>query len=104
VRRKAAVKREAGGEVEQGSAFVSPRIVEAIANGSAPADLTMLARSLRHGWAAQEHKLGACAEQDYFSSIPTPKFDKEMVKLAEHILDTKAAHCCGRKSRGRLAR
>ena len=41
-------------------AFVSPRIVEAIANGSAPADLTvtMLARALPHGWAAQEHKLG----------------------------------------------
>jgi site-specific DNA recombinase len=41
-------------------AFVSPRIVEAIANGSAPADLTVtrLARGLPHGWAAQEHKLG----------------------------------------------
>jgi hypothetical protein len=41
-------------------AFVSPRIVEAIANGSAPGDLTitMLARALPHGWAAQEHKLG----------------------------------------------
>jgi site-specific DNA recombinase len=41
-------------------AFVSPRIVEAIANGSAPADLTVssLARALPHSWAAQEHKLG----------------------------------------------
>ena len=41
-------------------AFVSPRIVEAIANGSAPADLTVttLARALPHGWAAQERKLG----------------------------------------------
>ena len=41
-------------------ALVSPRIVEAIANGSAPADLTvtMLARALPHGWAAQEHKFG----------------------------------------------
>jgi hypothetical protein len=41
-------------------AFVSPRIVEAIANCSAPADLTVssLARELSHGWAAQEHKLG----------------------------------------------
>jgi site-specific DNA recombinase len=40
-------------------AFVSPRIVEAIADGSAPAELTvtMLARALPHGWAAQEHKL-----------------------------------------------
>ena len=34
--------------------------VEAIANGSAPADLTVssLARALPHSWAAQEHKLG----------------------------------------------
>jgi site-specific DNA recombinase len=41
-------------------AFVSPRIVEAIANGSAPADITVssLARALPHGWAAQEHKVG----------------------------------------------
>ena len=41
-------------------AFVSPRIIEAIANGSAPADLTVsaLARTLPHGWAAQERKLG----------------------------------------------
>jgi hypothetical protein len=41
-------------------AFVSPPIVEAIANGIAPADLTVtrLARTLPHGWAAQEHKLG----------------------------------------------
>ena len=41
-------------------AFVSPRIVEAIASGNAPADLTitMLARALPRGWAAQEHKLG----------------------------------------------
>jgi site-specific DNA recombinase len=38
---------------------VSPHIVEAIANGSAPADLTvtMLACALPHGWAAQERKL-----------------------------------------------
>jgi hypothetical protein len=41
-------------------AFVSPRIVEAIANGSAPADLTVtaLARALPHSWAGQERKLG----------------------------------------------
>jgi site-specific DNA recombinase len=39
---------------------VSPRIVEAIANGSAPADLTVtaLARALPHSWAVQERKLG----------------------------------------------
>ncbi len=40
-------------------AFVSPRIVEAIANGSAPADLTvtMLARALPHGWAQADRSL-----------------------------------------------
>jgi site-specific DNA recombinase len=41
-------------------AFVSPRIIEAIANGNAPADLTVstLARTLAHSWAEQERKLG----------------------------------------------
>jgi site-specific DNA recombinase len=41
-------------------AFISPRIVEAIANGNAPADLTVstLARRLPHSWAEQERKLG----------------------------------------------
>jgi site-specific DNA recombinase len=41
-------------------AFVSPRIVEAIASGSAPVDLTVstLARSLPHLWADQEMKFG----------------------------------------------
>jgi site-specific DNA recombinase len=41
-------------------AFVSPRIIEAIANGNAPADLTVstLARKMPHGWAEQERKLG----------------------------------------------
>ena len=41
-------------------AFVSPRIVEAIVNGRAPADLTVsgLARTLPHNWTAQEHKIG----------------------------------------------
>jgi site-specific DNA recombinase len=41
-------------------AFVSPRIIEAIANGSAPADLTVsaLARMLPNSWAAQERMLG----------------------------------------------
>ena len=40
-------------------AFVSPRIIEAIANGNAPADLTVstLARTLPHTWAVQERKL-----------------------------------------------
>jgi hypothetical protein len=37
-----------------------PRIVEAIENGTAPADLTVtsLARALPHGWAEPEQKLG----------------------------------------------
>jgi site-specific DNA recombinase len=41
-------------------AFVSPRIIEAIANGGAPADLTVssLARTLPHSWDAQERTLG----------------------------------------------
>jgi len=41
-------------------AFLSPRIIEAIANGSAPADLTVstLARTLPHRWADQEMKFG----------------------------------------------
>lgn len=41
-------------------AFVLPRILEAIANGSAPADLTIttLARNLSLSWAEQERKLG----------------------------------------------
>jgi site-specific DNA recombinase len=41
-------------------AFVSPRIIEAIANGNAPADLTVstLARTLPHSWGEQERKLG----------------------------------------------
>jgi site-specific DNA recombinase len=41
-------------------AFISPRIIEAIASGSAPADLTVssLARTLPHSWAAQERMLG----------------------------------------------
>jgi site-specific DNA recombinase len=41
-------------------AYVSPRIIEAIASGSAPADLTVssLARTLPHSWAVQERMLG----------------------------------------------
>jgi site-specific DNA recombinase len=41
-------------------AFVSPRVIDAIANGSAPTDLTVssLARTLSHSWAAQERMLG----------------------------------------------
>ena len=41
-------------------AFVSPRIVEAIANGSAPADLTVTSftSALPHSWTKQEKKFG----------------------------------------------
>jgi site-specific DNA recombinase len=41
-------------------AFVSPRIVEAIASGAAPSNLTVsvLARTLPHNWAVQERQLG----------------------------------------------
>jgi hypothetical protein len=41
-------------------AFVSPRIVEAIVNGSAPADLTVtsLTSVLPHSWTEQEQKFG----------------------------------------------
>jgi len=41
-------------------AFVSPRIVAALLDGSAPADLTLttLARALPHSWAEQERRLG----------------------------------------------
>jgi site-specific DNA recombinase len=41
-------------------AFLSPRIVEAIANGTAPAHLTVtsLTSALPHNWTGQENKLG----------------------------------------------
>jgi site-specific DNA recombinase len=41
-------------------AFLSPRIVDAIASGSAPADLTVISLTsvLPHKWAEQENKLG----------------------------------------------
>jgi site-specific DNA recombinase len=41
-------------------AFLSPRIIDAIASGSAPAALTVtsLTSALPHKWAAQENKLG----------------------------------------------
>jgi Ku protein len=31
-------------------------------------------------------------EKDYFKDVPSPRIDKDMVKLAEHILDSKAGH------------
>ena len=41
-------------------AFVSPRIVGAIVDGTAPAGLTVtaLARALPHGWSEQARRLG----------------------------------------------
>ena len=41
-------------------AYLSPRIVESIASGTAPAGLTVtsLARALPHSWAEQEQELG----------------------------------------------
>jgi hypothetical protein len=41
-------------------AFLSPRIIEAIANGDAPVDTTIsgVARALPHSWAEQERRLG----------------------------------------------
>jgi hypothetical protein len=41
-------------------AFVSPRIVAAIIEGTVPADLTVshLAKALPHSWTEQEHSIG----------------------------------------------
>jgi hypothetical protein len=45
-------------------AFLSPRIVSALLDGTAPADLTLtqLARALPHSWAAQERRVGFCSQ------------------------------------------
>ena len=47
-----------------GLAFVSPRIVAAIAGGTAPADLTVtrLAKALPYSWAEQEKNIGLAGE------------------------------------------
>jgi hypothetical protein len=44
-------------------AFVSPRIVSALLDGTAPADLTLtkLARALPYCWAEQERRVGSSA-------------------------------------------
>jgi DNA end-binding protein Ku len=31
-------------------------------------------------------------EKDYFAEVPNPRVPKEMLELAEHILETKAGH------------
>jgi len=43
-------------------AFLSPKIIQAIADGTAPSGLTVsnLTQALPHAWAAQEHMLGLC--------------------------------------------
>jgi hypothetical protein len=44
-------------------AFLSPRIVSALLDGTAPADLTLtkLARALPYSWTEQEHRVGTSA-------------------------------------------
>ena len=59
-------RREGQGErhirLQASLAFVSPRIIAAIADGTAPADLTVtgLAKALPHSWAEQEQGIGLC--------------------------------------------
>ncbi len=45
-------------------AFVSPRVIDAIADGDVPADLnpTALSRNLPLAWAEQERRLGLSRE------------------------------------------
>ena len=54
-----------GGHGQRASlaAFVSPRIVSALLDGTAPADLTLtkLARALPYCWAEQERRVGTSA-------------------------------------------
>src|SRR6202158_1139899 len=45
----------------------------------------LLAPTLRYPYELRD-------EHDYFDDIKTPKISKDMVELASHILDTKAAH------------
>jgi len=45
----------------------------------------LLATTLRYDYEVRDEKL-------YFSDIPSPRVSREMIKLAEHILATKAAH------------
>ena len=50
-----------------------------------PLDKGILGTTLRYHYEVRD-------EKEYFADIPTPRIDKEMVRLAEHILDSKAAH------------
>ena len=45
----------------------------------------LLATTLRYAYEVRD-------EKDFFEDIKTPKISKDMVELASHILDTKAAH------------
>ena len=45
----------------------------------------LLGTTLRYAYEVRD-------EKTYFSDIPTPRIAQDMIKLAEHILDTKAAH------------
>jgi DNA end-binding protein Ku len=50
----------------------------------------ILGTTLRYDYEVRE-------EKPYFSDVPSPRVSKEMVKLAEHILDTKAGRFDARK-------
>jgi site-specific DNA recombinase len=52
-------------------AFLSPRIVSALLDGSAPADLTAtsLAQALPYSWAEQEQRLGLTAESRHAAAV-----------------------------------
>jgi DNA end-binding protein Ku len=54
----------------------------------------MLGTTLRYDYEVRD-------EQDYFTGVPTPRVPKEMVKLAEHILESKATHFNPRKFKDR---
>ena len=45
----------------------------------------MLGTTLRYPYELRD-------ESDYFDGIKSPKISKDMIELASHILDTKAAH------------
>jgi Ku protein len=45
----------------------------------------MLGTTLRYDYEVRD-------EKDYFKDVPSPRVPKEMVRIASHILDTKAGH------------
>ena len=49
-----------------------------------PLDKGLLGTTLRYPYELRD-------EEDYFDSIPSPRVSKDMIDLAAHILDTKAA-------------